>query len=151
MSEIAQVPISSQYPEIMQSQMKVCIKIWIPLFYHIPWQRQTPPFSTLQFSLNHRMAEVGRELWRSLGSISWLKQGTRAYYPGLCPGSFWIFEGDYTTSLSNLHQNSVTLTVKKFFFMFRQNLLVPVASCSVAEHHLEEYHSILLTFSLSNT
>lgn len=52
------------------------------------------------------------------------------------------------SELSNSHSKKVFLHVQTEPPVF---LFVPVASCSVAEHHWEEYDSILLTFSLSNT
>ena len=46
---------------------------------------------------------------------------------------------DYTTSLGNLCQRLVTLTVKTCFLMFRWNLqFVPIASGPVTSKHLKE-------------
>lgn len=78
----------------------------------------------------------------------------RADYPGLCPDRFWIIskDGDSTTSMGHLHQCSITLSVKKCFLVFGENLpefwLVPVASSPVSGHHWNEPGSISFVPSL---
>lgn len=81
----------------------------------------------INYSQNHRRVEVGRQLWRSSYPAS-LKQGT-------CPGVFQIVseDGDSITFLDNLCQYSGILRVKRWFLMFRGNLLcvfqfAPIAS-----------------------
>ena len=77
---------------------------------------------TIIDSENHRMAEVGSN-WSSLpaqaGPLFKLSQLPRK--------SRWLHnnckDGDSTTSLSNLWQCSVTLTVKTCFLVFRLDLL----------------------------
>jgi len=74
--------------------------------------------------------------------------------PGLCPDSFFNVskDGDATTSLDNLCQFSVTLTVIKCFWMFRGTLFVfqfvPTASCPVTGHQRKEAGSVLFAPSL---
>ena len=81
-------------------------------------------------SQNHRKAEVGKDLWRSSGPTPLLRQGH------LDPDAqdnvqtaFQYFQRwRLHTSLENLCQHLVNLTVKKCF-------LVPIASVPVTGHH----------------
>ena len=73
-------------------------------------------WGSLIHSQNHKMAEVGRDLWRSLCPSQLPRTASR-----------WPLniseDGDSTTSLGNLCQCLITLTGKKCFLMFRGNLL----------------------------
>lgn len=71
---------------------------------------------------NHRVVEVGRNLWRSSGPTPLLKWG----HPepvAQDPVQMAFGDGDSTTSLANLGQCSVTLIVTKCFPMFMWHLL----------------------------
>lgn len=64
---------------------------------------------------DHRMVEIGQDLWRSSGSTSLLRQDHLEH-----TAQDWVRQllnnfkdEDSTTSLGNLSQRSVTLTVKK--------------------------------------
>lgn len=72
-----------------------------------------------EVGLYHRMVKVGRNFWRSSGPTSF-----RTHYPGLCTDVFCIslVKKDSITSLGNLLQHAVTLTVK-FFLTIRQSIL----------------------------
>jgi len=76
-------------------------------------------------SQNHRMLQVGRDLWRSSGPSP---GSSRATYSQLSKIPFRQFfnistEGDSTSSVGSLYQCSVTLRVRKHFLTFRGNLL----------------------------
>lgn len=58
-------------------------------------------------SHNHRMVEVGMDVWRSSSPTHLLKQGHLKH----------IGQDHSTTSLGNLFQCSVTFTVKTFFLI----------------------------------
>ena len=73
------------------------------------------------------MAEVGRDLWRSSGPTlpaqsrvnhSWLLRTVSSQLFNISK------EGDPTTSLGNLLQCSVCLTVKKRFLILKKNFLI---------------------------
>jgi len=86
------------------------------------------------------MVEVGRDLWRLLGPSLLLRQGHLEPVVQDCPDDFLSIceDGDFTASLGNLCQCSVTLTMKKDFLTFRWNLLcvfVLIASGPVMAHH----------------
>jgi len=67
------------------------------------------------------MVGVGRDLWGSSSPTPLLKQGhLQQAAQDLVQADR---EGDSTTSLGSLFQCSVTLRGKKFFLMFRWNLL----------------------------
>lgn len=78
-----------------------------------------------KISQKKEKVEVGRDFWRSSSSNFLLKQGHLAGSPGQCVQQFLsiYMDGDFTTSLSNLCQCSVILTLKQRFQMFRRNLL----------------------------
>ena len=68
------------------------------------------------------MVEVGRDLWRSSSPSPC---SSRVTFPRIV--CRWLLniskEGDATTSVGNVFQSSVTLSVKKFLHMFRQTFL----------------------------
>ena len=76
-------------------------------------------------SQNHRMVEVGRHFWRSSGPNPLLKQGHLLLVAQDHVWMvLWYLQGaESTASLDYLFQNSVTLTVKKYFLTFRSSIL----------------------------
>lgn len=64
---------------------------------------------------NHRIVEAGKDLWRS--SCPTQAGLSRASFSGACPDNFFIFPR--RENLGSLCQWSVTLTVKRYFLMFR--------------------------------
>jgi len=85
-------------------------------------------FFSQQFkeSQNGRMVEAGRDLWRSSRPTPLLKQGHLELVAQECVFR-WLLsvseDGYSTTSMGNLCQCSVTLTVRKCFSIFRWNVL----------------------------
>ncbi|KAM4784730.1 uncharacterized protein ACIQIH_004007 [Cyanocitta cristata] len=69
----------------------------------------------------HGRIEAGRDLWRSSGPASLLKQSQLPRTMSRRLPSI-SSEGGSTTSLGNLCQCSVTLRVQKYFLTFRGNL-----------------------------
>lgn len=75
---------------------------------------------------NHRMPEASRHLWRSSHHPPTQARPAKAGWAGPHPDSFWTMQG-HTTSLENLCQCPVTLTVNVFFnakisLTFKQNI-----------------------------
>lgn len=71
----------------------------------------------------HSIIELGKVLWRSPTPLTLLKAGSAtAGYLGPCPVGFWVYpRRETTTSLSNLFQCLITLTVQKPSLMFKWN------------------------------
>lgn len=122
----------------MQSQMKACIKIWILLFYHLPRQRQTLPFSTLQFQSEPQNGWSWKWALEVTGSTFWLKQGTRAHYPGLCPRSFWISPGEETPQfIWVIYSNALSPSKKwRFYLNSDENSCSKLCSLPLVLYHL---------------
>lgn len=92
--------------------------------------------------LNQRVAEVGRDLWKSSGSNSPAQAGTpRAACPGLCPdGFFWIYPIMETPQpVWETSASALSSSVKKCFLMFSE----AIASDPVTENHRHEPGSVL--------
>jgi len=73
---------------------------------------------------NHRLAEVGRDLWRSSCPTAFLKQGHQepVAWDHVQMAFEDLREADSTISLGYLCQCSENFTVKKCFLMLRRNL-----------------------------
>lgn len=71
------------------------------------------------------MAEIGRDLWRSSGVQSHLRSVTYSQTPRTVSRQLLSIseDGDSTTYLGHVCQDSVILLFKKYFFTFRGNLL----------------------------
>ena len=107
------------------------------------------------------MFEVGRDLWRSSGPTSLLRQGhlelaAHGYVQNTFE-YFWerllhsISKNEYLkTSQSNLCQCSVTLTVQKHFLMLRATVFqfVAIASGPVTGHHWKDPGYVVFAPSL---
>lgn len=91
-------------------------------------------------SQNHRMVEVGRNLWRLFGSSpSCQAWPFRAVCPGKCPDDFWISAKMETAqtrwaSVSDLHNRNMISHVQRELSVFQ---FVPSASGSDSKHHEE--------------
>ena len=76
-------------------------------------------------SQNHRMVEVGRDLWRSSGPTPCSSRDSQSWLPSTM--SRWLLSiskgGDSTASLGKLCWGSVTHAVNKCFLVFRGNHL----------------------------
>lgn len=106
-------------------------------------------YSCKKLSLNHRMFETGRNLWRSSGPTPFIKQGhlelvsqdhVQMAVEYLQGGRFHHLSGQPVTVLSHLHS-------KKCFVMFRGNSCVSdCAPCLVTCHWapLKRNHLCLL-------
>lgn len=80
---------------------------------------------SLSKSQNQRMAEIGRDLWRESGVQSHWGSVTYSQTPRTVPRQLLSIseDGDSTTYLGHVCQDSVILVFKKCFFTFRGNLL----------------------------
>lgn len=94
----------------------------------------------LALSRNHRMVEIGSNLWKSSGLISLFKQG----YLASCPGPWFLVISkvrDYNLSGQSVLSAQSTLTVKVISH-FRRELpvfqFVPIASHPVSGHLLKQ-------------
>lgn len=72
------------------------------------------------YSGNHRTVEARRDLWRSSSPNPYSSRVPQSPLPSIMSWNI-SRERDSTTSLRSLFQSSVTLIVKMFFLMFRQN------------------------------
>ncbi|KAM6336809.1 coiled-coil domain-containing protein 30 [Alca torda] len=79
--------------------------------------------SSRAFSQNHRLAGVGRDLWRSSHPTPCQSRVTQSRWHRNASGRVWNVsrDGDSTTSLGSLCQGSATLTAKKFLLVLRWN------------------------------
>lgn len=105
------------------------LSIFLTYPYPVPYNPSFESLTSQGFvcwhwrSQNQRMSEFGRDLWRPSGPIPLLKQSHLDRLPRTMHR--WCLNisraGDSITSLCNLWQWSVILTVKKCFVMFRWN------------------------------
>ena len=81
--------------------------------------------------MRNRMAEVGRNLWRSLSLRLLLQQGHPEQAAHVQVPFEDLQEGESTASLGTLYQCSVTHLEKKCFLVLRETLyqIVPMAFC----------------------
>lgn len=68
---------------------------------------------------DHKVVEVGKNLWWSSGSISLFRAGLAAVsFSGLCPVVYFNISKDGCCILNNLLEKLTTLKVKKIYFPY---------------------------------
>jgi len=134
--------------------MKVCMKIWIPLFYRVPQQRQTPPLSTLQFQLESTgstSCESPQNSWNwkramevtwinllaQAGALDHITQDCVRTAFEYCQGRRLLKSGQSIPVLCYPQRNEGFTWIQTELPVFQ---FVPIASCPISfRHHWKEH------------